>query len=359
MRIYRVEVIPLPGETSANYLLDDIAALGVQSVQRVERNALFFLRGDLYPREVTLLCNELLADPIVQRAYWARAEEPAPIPAGAIRVEVGLLQGVTDSVADNLLARASLLGISGLQAAASAQSYLLYGALSPEQVNTIARRLLHNEIIQHYQIGQLYSHVGAEPRPGEMRAERVPITKMSDAELLSTSKERLLSLDLAEMRAIQDYFRSQSREPTDVELESLAQTWSEHCVHKTFKGIIEYREITPQGERRERIDSLIKTYLQAATQEIEAPWVRSAFVDNAGIIDFTDEHEVSFKVETHNHPSALEPFGGANTGVGGVVRDIIGVSARPIANTDVLCFGPLDTPMEQLPGSVLPPAAHL
>ncbi|MFH1086270.1 MAG: phosphoribosylformylglycinamidine synthase subunit PurL, partial [Chloroflexota bacterium] len=120
-------------------------------------------------------------------------------------------------------------------------------------------------------------------------------------------------------------------------------------------GLVSYEEVTPQGICRLEIDSLIKTYLQAATRAINAPWVRSAFVDNAGIIDFSEGYEVSFKVETHNHPSALEPFGGANTGVGGVIRDIMGVSARPIANTDVLCFGPLAWPMDDLPGGVLHP----
>ena len=354
-RIYRVEVSPLPGEMRENYLLDDITALGIAGVERVERHDLYFLRGDLSEAQLTQLIAELLADPITQTASWGLADAPWAAPVGAIRVEVGFLQGVTDSVADNLRARAHLLGMTGLRAAASAQSYLLYGVISGEQAREIARRLLCNDVIQYYALGQLASHLGAEPAEVAMRAEVVAITAMSDDELLRTSRERLLSLDLAEMRAIQGYFRREGREPTDVELESLAQTWSEHCVHKTFKGIVDYTEITPAGERRERIDSLIKTYLQAATRAINAPWVRSAFVDNAGIIDFTDEYEVSFKVETHNHPSALEPFGGANTGVGGVVRDIIGVSARPIANTDILCFGPLNTPTEQLPANVLHP----
>ena len=103
------------------------------------------------------------------------------------------------------------------------------------------------------------------------------------------------------------------------------------------------------------INGLLKTYIRSATEEIAAPWVRSAFVDNAGIIDFDDTYEVSFKVETHNHPSAIEPFGGANTGVGGVIRDVLGVSAKPIANTDVLCFGPQDTPVDSLPEGVLHP----
>lgn len=354
-RIYRVEVSPLPGEMRENYLLGDIAALGIAGVERVERRDLYFLRGELSEAQLAQLINELLADPITQTATWGLADAPLLTPTGATRIEVGFLQGVTDSVAANLCARARLLGMAGLRAAASAQSYVLYGAVSADQARAIARRLLCNDVIQYYALGQLASHLGAEPPEVAMRAEVVPIRAMSDDELLRTSRDRLLSLDLAEMRAIQAYFRREGREPTDVELESLAQTWSEHCVHKTFKGIVEYTEITPAGERRERIDSLIKTYLQAATQAINAPWVRSAFVDNAGIIDFTDGYEVSFKVETHNHPSALEPFGGANTGVGGVVRDVIGVSARPIANTDVLCFGPLDTPAEQLPANVLHP----
>ena len=162
----------------------------------------------------------------------------------------------------------------------------------------------------------------------------------------------MLALNLAEMCAIRDYFAAAGRQPTDLELETLAQTWSEHCVHKTFRALVEARR--PDGTIT-TIDGLLRSYIRAATTAVAKPWVRSAFVDNAGIIDFDDDYEVSFKVETHNHPSALEPFGGANTGVGGVVRDIIGVSARPIAVTDVLCFGPQDLPVEQVPQGSLHP----
>ena len=354
-RTYRVEVIQLPGEAAEDYLLADIAALGISGVEQVERSDLFFLRGDLSETELSRLCQELLADPVVQRAVLRSASEALPAVAGAIRLEVGLRPGVTDSVAGNLLARARLLGMEGLRAAATAQSYVIHGSITADQAHTIARRLLCNEVIQYYELGRLIPHVGIVPPPATIRAETIPISQLSDERLLCLSRERLLSLDLAEMHAIQRYFAGEGREPTDVELESLAQTWSEHCVHKTFKGIIEYSETGESGVAQERIDGLIRTYLQAATRQINAPWVRSAFVDNAGIIDFGEHYEVSFKVETHNHPSALEPFGGANTGVGGVVRDIIGVSARPIANTDILCFGPLDMPAGQLPANVLHP----
>ncbi len=353
--IYRIEVISRQLGGNGDPLLADITALGIRGVQRIARGALYFLRGALGHGDVARLCDELLADPIVETARVGLAAEPVATPVGATRVEVGLLQGVTDSVAGNILARGRLLGMDGLRSAASGQSYLLYGDLDEAQAREIARRLLYNDVIQYYELGALAPHVGAEPPEPAARAECVPLATMDDATLLRTSRERLLSLDLAEMKAIQAYFAAEVRDPTDVELESLAQTWSEHCVHKTFKGIIDYTEQTPNGPRTTRIDSLIKTYLQAATQTIAAPWVLSAFVDNAGILAFGEDYEVSFKVETHNHPSALEPFGGANTGVGGVVRDVMGVSARPIANTDVLCFGPLDTPLADLPSGVLHP----
>ncbi len=137
----------------------------------------------------------------------------------------------------------------------------------------------------------------------------------------------------------------------DVEIETIAQTWSEHCSHKTFRARVELSSSAGSG----LIDGLLKTYIRSATEKIAAPWVRSAFVDNAGIIDFDDEFEVSFKVETHNHPSAIEPIGGANTGTGGVIRDILGVSAKPIAATDVLCFGPQNLDLGELPPGVLHP----
>ena len=194
----------------------------------------------------------------------------------------------------------------------------------------------------------------------------VQVCEAGDDALDRISEERVLSLSLPEMRAIRDRFRDLGREPTDVELETLAQTWSEHCQHKTFKATIDYEcrggmkrvlpGDAPSPERSgERIDGLLRTYIQGATEQLDRPWVRSAFVDNAGIVDFDDEYVLSFKVETHNHPSALEPFGGANTGVGGVIRDIIGVSGRPIANTDVLCFAPPDMDGPSLPEGVLHP----
>jgi phosphoribosylformylglycinamidine synthase II len=175
----------------------------------------------------------------------------------------------------------------------------------------------------------------------------VNLLEASDQQLLEVSRELGIGLNLQEMKALQQYFRRLGRNPTDVELQTVGQTWSEHCFHKTFKGIIEFNG--------KEIDSLFKTYIMKATREISPKWCFSVFEDNAGIIRFDRDYGIAVKVETHNHPSAIEPFGGAATGVGGVIRDILGVWADPIACTDVLGFGPLDYPYEKLPPGVKHP----
>ncbi|MBU2559328.1 phosphoribosylformylglycinamidine synthase, partial [archaeon] len=163
----------------------------------------------------------------------------------------------------------------------------------------------------------------------------------SEEKLLEISREGQLALNLIEMKTIKEHYGKMGRNPTDVELETFAQTWSEHCMHKTFCGNI----TTEDG----KIENLLKSTVARVTRELNHPWCFSVFVDNAGIVDFEGDIALAFKVETHNHPSALEPFGGAATGVGGVIRDVLGVWGEPIANTNVLCFGPLDMPYEEVP----------
>ncbi len=175
----------------------------------------------------------------------------------------------------------------------------------------------------------------------------IRLTSASSEQLLQVSKELGLGLNLEEMKAIQNYFSVKERNPTDVELQTIGQTWSEHCYHKTFKGDV----ATEKGI----IKSLFKTYIAKATRELNPDWCLSVFEDNAGIIDFDKGFAVAAKVETHNHPSAIEPFGGAATGVGGVIRDILGVWAEPVACTDVLGFGPLNYEHDKLPAGVKHP----
>ncbi|MCW4043973.1 MAG: phosphoribosylformylglycinamidine synthase subunit PurL [Candidatus Bathyarchaeota archaeon] len=169
----------------------------------------------------------------------------------------------------------------------------------------------------------------------------------TDQQLQAISNELGLSLSLQEMKAIQTYFNAKGRNPTDVELQTIAQTWSEHCFHKTFKGKIRIDD--------KEISSLFRTYIAKATEEIKPRWCISVFEDNAGIISFDKGYGIAAKVETHNHPSAVEPFGGAATGVGGVIRDVLGVWADPIACTDVLGFGPLNYDYAKLPAGMKHP----
>ena len=176
----------------------------------------------------------------------------------------------------------------------------------------------------------------------------INILDANEKDLLRISEELGLALNLQEMKALQEYFAKKGRNPTDVELQTFGQTWSEHCFHKTFKGVI----VTSEGER---INSLFKTYIAKASEELRKPWCISIFEDNAGIIRFEGDVAVAVKVETHNHPSAIEPFGGAATGTGGVIRDVLGVWAEPIACTDILGFGPLDYDFSKLPPGVKHP----
>ena len=181
---------------------------------------------------------------------------------------------------------------------------------------------------------------------------------MNDLQLAELSRTGQLYLSLPEMQTIRQHFADQNRDPTDAELETIAQTWSEHCSHKTLAGRMHYRD----ESRDVNFDNLLKETVFAATVAIrqrlgEEDWCVSVFKDNAGVVKFDDAQHVCFKVETHNHPSALEPYGGANTGLGGVIRDPLGtgLGARPVCNTDVFCFAPPDTPYESLPPGVLHP----
>ena len=209
--------------------------------------------------------------------------------------------------------------------------------------------MLANDAVEQSAIGSLpFDHLG-QGQHYEFRLITVPLRGMDDQQLMEISRSGQLSLNLAEMQTIQRHFTGLNRDPTDCELETLAQTWSEHCSHKTFKGKIEFEGRT--------IDNLLKQTIFAATRDLNLDWLVSVFSDNAGVIRFDDDHDVCFKVETHNHPSAIDPYGGSNTGIGGVIRDALGtgLGSKPICNTDVFCVAPPDLPADRLPTGVLHP----
>ncbi len=204
----------------------------------------------------------------------------------------------------------------------------------------------------------------------ETSVETFPLAEMNDTELEELSKHRLLALSLREMKAIQDHFTKRetldlrgssglSGDITDVELEMIAQTWSEHCKHKILNADICYTE----DGKSEVIHGLFPTFIASTTRELgkKVSFLASVFHDNSGVIRFDEDTCVCFKVETHNSPSALDPYGGAITGIVGVNRDILGTGkgARPIFNTDVLCFASPDTPRSEVPPGLLHPSRVL
>jgi len=342
LRRIEVSVKEEYNDPRADGLEKDILDLGITAVSRVRLVNVYLLDGDISDSKLETICRELLADPIVEE-YTHRE---APAPAGARLVEVAYNPGVMDPVEESVKKGITDLGIDSVTAVRTAQKYLLWGDISGEVLQSICDKLLVNSVVQH--VVSEEERVTLRSATYNFSLEKIDIENMDDAALMDLSNNRFW-LNLAEMKIIQDYFRRLGRAPTDVELETIAQTWSEHCIHKTFKARITLG--------KEVVDNLMKSTIMRVTEELDKPWCLSVFKDNAGVIDFDGRYAVCFKVETHNHPSAVEPYGGAATGIGGVIRDPLGtgMGSKPIANTDVFCFGPPDFPHAELPKGVLHP----
>jgi len=305
----------------------------------------FLLEGNISRDQAQRLADELLVDPLAETSQLAEADGAQ----GGTAMTVLLKPGVMDPVAQSVQDAARGLGIALETARTFRRYYQGSTGARPE-----LRRVLANDAIEQIVDGPLSAEHVALGKPYRFRLITLSLRDLDAAALQKLSRDGQLSLNLDEMRTIQAHFRSQDRDPTDIELETIAQTWSEHCSHKTLKGPIDFNG--------RRINNLLKETIFGATQEMRKrlgadDWCVSVFEDNAGVVRFTDEYHVCFKVETHNHPSAIEPYGGANTGLGGVIRDPLGtgLGAKPICNTDVFCFAPPDTAPEDLPPGVLHP----
>ncbi|HTH05606.1 MAG TPA: phosphoribosylformylglycinamidine synthase subunit PurS, partial [Ilumatobacteraceae bacterium] len=323
----RLTIRTVGSDPRAAALLDDAHALGLTGVTSIDVADVVFFDGDLRDAERKQIAA-VLVDPLLQTGSWTA-------PDGGL--ETALLPGVTDPAANAVQLAIATIGVAP-RAVATGKHFDIAGIdRSGQQV--LARRLLANVVIERWSFGAIDPHFVDEHAVADRTVDDVGITSLDDDALMALSRERGLSLDLEELRTIAAHFRVVGREPTDVELETLAQTWSEHCSHKTFRARI--TATTPSGDTVE-VAPLLRQ-LRDSTDAISAPFLRSAFVGNAGIVSFTPGTTLAVKAETHNHPSAIEPFGGANTGVGGVIRDVMGAAHHPIAVTDILCFGPTDT----------------
>ncbi len=238
--------------------------LGITALQNADTSQLYYLQGNLPDAAVATLAEALLADPVTD-TWRVRPLQGGGHPAGQHVIEVSFLPGVTDSAAANLVRTAHHLGYNDLERAATGRRYELAGDLSADDLARLASGLLANPVIQRFAIDTPLAAPFFAYRTADDTVETIPLRAADDAALLAISRERRLALDLAEMQAIQTYYRAEDREPTDVELETLAQTWSEHCVHKTFRAVIEYDGPPPGPNAHatpvaQTIDGLLKTY---------------------------------------------------------------------------------------------------
>jgi len=329
-------------------------------VDKVSGIDVYTLDMDLSPDELKRIAEGPLVDPIIQKY---KIDGPLAQDFDWI-TEVGFKPGVTDNVGRT--AREAIELVLGMKLKEVEKVYtskqcLIKGNLSLKEVEKIATGLLANELIQRLTIVHRSNWDLKKGMPLSIPQVRGDTTggevsevdlNVDDKGLTKISQERVLVLNLNEMKAIQGYTRDERviaerrkaglvESLTDVEIEALAQTWSEHCKHKIFNGIIRYRD---ENGKVRVIESIFNTFIRAATDKIRASldedWCLSVFEDNAGVIAFNHDYNLVFKVETHNSPSALDPYGGALTGIVGVNRDPFGTGkgSKLIFNTDVFCF---------------------
>ncbi len=344
--LWHLLIEPAPGRVdgTGRQIAADAADLGLPGPWKVAASRGFLVEGSLSRDDLDRAAREVLADPVVE-VFTIRPSHEAVNGAGTL-VHVLPKPGVTDPEAESALALLRDIGF-GVTGVRTIKSYRLEGPA--DALPRLISRVLANDAVEQAVVGTLPFEKLGQGRPYKFARVETPIRGLDDKALMVLSKQGQLYLSLDEMKTIQAHFEELGREPTDAELETVAQTWSEHCSHKTLRGRVEF-----EGEV---IDNLLKNTIFKATTDLNLDWLVSVFADNAGVVRFDDEFDVCFKVETHNHPSAIDPYGGSNTGLGGVIRDALGtgLGSKPICNTDVFCVAPPDFPSSMLPTGVLHP----
>ncbi len=372
MEIYNFEVTTRDIEGLTDARGDSVKSMlesdyGVQ-VNNVRVILGYQVKSDMSLEQATRSIYDLFADPIIEVGNLENSlldNKNLFSEAPQIAIKVGFKPGVTDNAGQAGLdgLRTIFPEISSASQVATAMTYLFWGVPGDISPNWLSSKL-HNQMIERSSISDskdcqksVWPSLDFPERPKLTQKPSATVNlEVSDEELIQISEKGLLALNLEEMKAIQENYRDPKvraarvelglpeKAPTDAELECLAQTWSEHCCHKIFASKIHHVDFETGEDTY--IDSLFKTHIMKPTLDIqsEVNWLLSIFHDNSGVIAWNDDWSLCIKAETHNSPSALDPFGGAMTGIVGVNRDILGtgLGARPIANTDVFCFGPPD-----------------
>lgn len=340
----------------------------------VQTAKVYTFEPSLSPAEADYVTRVALFDPAARDAV---AGDGGPLGRAKAFIAVDKRPGVTDDEArtlETLLADAFGTGAAPRRTA-SRDVYWFETSLPDETLARIARDVVGNPLVHVLTYGTAPSYRAPSMPPLPHASSSVSTIELptDDTGLSRLSDERLLALDLAEMQVVARYFAADATRraraaagapanPTDGDLECIAQTWSEHCQHKEFNARIEMTD--READRSFVVDSLFRTYIVAATRAVESQlrswgqdWLVKVFDDNAGVVRIDRERVFAWKVETHNSPSAVDPYGGAITGILGNNRDPLGTGrggGRLLFNTDVLCFGPPDYARPLLPGQLHP-----
>ena len=311
--------------------------LGIYSIKKIQTAKVYRLEN-IKKEEIKKFAESALYEKIDQIVSY----DKSIFPKSAKVIEVAYKPGVMNPEVASVFKVANDLKIK-IEACDTSWEYAFFGTVTNSQINQIVKRLLVNDTVETLinKIPKTLKISGVA-----QKVKIIPIRKLKDKELMDLSKDKLF-LNLEEMKVIQNYFTKIKRDPTDCEVETIALTWSEHCGHKTFRARLKI-----DGKNKESFISRIKK-----TAKNNPKLIISAFDDNSGVIDFYDGYAINGKVETHNSPSAIEPYGGAMTGSGGVFRDILGtgLGAKPVISTDIFCFAPPNLRQEEIPSGCLPP----
>lgn len=351
---FRIEIRPTIHDTREDAFLKKIHEAGFKALSAIQVADLYTVNKDFSEADQSRMAA-MLINPIIESATVSEPNAPAGFD---FAVEIGLLPGVTDNVGNTVLESIEdLLKVKFDRPAENVYSSrtLFLSGVSEREAEAIgdlfANRLINRVHVKSFE--DFSVHGGMDLRVPkvdlhfEAKADRVDL-EISDEALAEIGKKGIknedgsfrgpLALRPSYMKAIQEYFRKQGRQATDIEIEAIAQTWSEHCKHTIFADPID-----------EIKDGIFSHYIRRATKEIRAKkgdqdFCLSVFKDNSGAIVFDENYAVTDKAETHNSPSALEPYGGAITGIVGVNRDALGygLGAKPVINRYGFCLGDPD-----------------